>query len=117
MRVDIRSPEYVWCVGIIKRILFRGENQKRLIVVTYENLPSIYNEEIIENSSRLVAFGFFTNRPDLPKLIFDDKGRKQVTLYGNELDFNFVDRFRLGDERKKLVETDSSYVSDSDESN
>lgn len=115
MKLDIRSPEYVWCVGIIKRILFRGENQKRLIVITYENLPSIYNEEIIENSGRLAAHGFFTSRPDVPKILFDDKGRKQITLYGNNLDFNFVDSFKLGDERKKLVETDSSYVSESDD--
>lgn len=116
-KIDIRSPEYVWCVGIIKRILFRGENQKRLIVVTYENLPSIYNEEIVENSSRLAAFGVFTSRSDLPKLIFDDNGRKQVILFGSEFNFNFVDKFRGGDELKKLVETDSSYVSESDEDN
>ena len=67
MKLDINSPEDVWCVGIIKRILFRGE-RKKFVVVTYENLPVIYNEEIIVTSNRLSNFKFFTGREDIPKM-------------------------------------------------
>ncbi len=113
--VDIRSPEFVWCVGVVKKILFRGENQKRFLVITYKDLPAIYNEEIMESSNRLASAGFFTNRPDIPKLAFDHMGRKRITLLGKDLDFNFIEKFRKENEKKKLVETDSSYVSESEE--
>ncbi len=27
LKLDVSSPEYVWCVGIIKRILYRGDRK------------------------------------------------------------------------------------------
>lgn len=113
--VDIRSPEFVWCVGVVKKIIFRGEKQKRYLVITYKDLPAIYNEEIMESSNRLACEGFFTKRMDIPKLSFDEMGRKRITLLGKDLDFNFIEKLKKGNSKKKLVETDSSYVSESDE--
>lgn len=113
MKLDISSPEYIWCVGIVKRIFFRGEKQK-YIAVTYDKFPNIYNEEIGENSNRLAKFGFFTERDDIPKLVYNDNGEKNILLFGKKLDFDFVGKFSQNI-CKKLVETDSSYVSDSEE--
>ena len=113
MKLDISSPEYIWCVGIVKRIFFRGEKQK-YIAVSYDKFPNIYNEEIGENSNRLAKFGFFSKREDIPKLVYNENGEKNILLFDKKLDFDFVGKFSENT-YKKLVETDSSYISESDE--
>ncbi len=66
--IDVRSPEYVWCTGIIKRIIYRQEIQCKIITVHYQvkvcnqGFPSEFDDHIAENSCRLARYRFFTCR-------------------------------------------------------
>ena len=55
IKVDIRSPEYVWCSGIIRKIHWRMDTNLKIMLVHYEGSPNIYDEEIWEGSVRLAA--------------------------------------------------------------
>lgn len=39
-KVDVRNPEYIWCVGIIKKISYRQENNCKILFIHYEVGPS-----------------------------------------------------------------------------
>ena len=71
MKVDIRSPEYIWACGIIKKIKYRTDINIKIylihyevffVVLKYQGFPNIYDEEIWESSSRLANYGFFSSR-------------------------------------------------------
>ena len=36
MKIDFRSTEYVWCEAVVKRIIFRGRNNHKHIIVSFE---------------------------------------------------------------------------------
>jgi hypothetical protein len=56
IKVDIRSPEYVWCSGIIRKISWRMDTNSKIALVHYEGFPNIYDEEIWEGSARLATY-------------------------------------------------------------
>lgn len=108
MDVDVRSPEMVWCEGVVRRILFRGEHGKRLIIVNYKGRPSTLNEEIPDGSERLATAGFYTKNPDLPRLQVSPTGQRSITLLGHPLAYAFVGGGNP-ESKKCLAESDSSY--------
>ena len=90
MRVDVRSPEYVWTTGIIRKIAWRMDLNTKIALVHYEGFPNIYDEEIWESSARLAKHGFFTERTDIPKIQLNRNGMKVLLFKGKKLDFNFL---------------------------
>lgn len=96
-RVDIRSPEFIWCVGVIRRIAIRADKRIRVALVHYEGFPNSFDEEIPENSPRLAKHRFFTGREgtlianlDIPKLIWTQKGTKMITMDGVEVGYDIL---------------------------
>ena len=35
-KIDVRSPDYVWCVGIIKKIIYKQDKNLKQIIIHYE---------------------------------------------------------------------------------
>lgn len=66
--VDIRTPEYVWCEGIVRRVVYKPESGIKVAFIHYMGLPNSFDEEICFSSSRLAKHGFLTSRNDIPKL-------------------------------------------------
>jgi len=108
MKVDVRSPEYVWTTGIIRKIAWRIDNNTKIALVHYEGFPNIYDEEIWENSARLANYQFFTGREDLPKLRINSKGRKVIMFMGQKLDFNFLEYEKGNEPYGQLVDSEYS---------
>ena len=108
MVLDVRSPEMVWCEGIVKKILYKRDTSKRMIIVKYKNIPTAFNEEISESSERLATHRFFTGNADFPKLTINKLGQRVISVLGRPLDFAFMDA-NQEDNRKCLAESDSSY--------
>jgi len=62
-RVDIQSPEQIWCSGIVKRIFLKAEKKDRMVSIHFEGFPSNFDEELPESSGRLARHGFYSSRP------------------------------------------------------
>ena len=58
--MDILDTEYIWCVGIIKKIINLKDNT--LLLVHYEGWHHNYDEFIKQSSNRLASLGFYTSR-------------------------------------------------------
>ncbi|KAM3136151.1 hypothetical protein pb186bvf_011773 [Paramecium bursaria] len=68
MKIDIRDPNNVWRVGIIKRQKFQKDNQRtKFVTVHYEGKSDKNDEELPDSSPRLAQFEFYTGRKDIPK--------------------------------------------------
>lgn len=63
MKLDVRTPEHIWCKGIIKRIFHRYEAKTKTLIIHYKGFSNHYDEEIAETSPRLAPAGFFTDKP------------------------------------------------------
>jgi hypothetical protein len=37
--IDVRDPNFVWCVGMIKRVIKKSENKQRSFIIHYK----VYN--------------------------------------------------------------------------
>jgi len=61
-KIDILSPERVWTIGIIRRVSLHADTRIKQILIHYEGLPNIFDEELTETSSRLAKYGFYTSR-------------------------------------------------------
>ncbi len=75
----------------------------------------MYDEEVSETSFRVASEGFYTNREDVPQVERDTYGNTRITLFGLPLKYNFSGCSKSNASEKKLVLTDSSYVSEEDE--
>ena len=75
----------------------------------------MYDEEVEESTQRIARAGFFTNRNDIPKLQIDDCGNYTVMLRGQPLGYNFTGVSKSNSREKKLVLSDSSYMSDDEQ--
>lgn len=105
-KVDIRSKEYVWCVGIIRRIIFKHESKAKILFIHYEGFPNLLDEELSAKSSRLASHGFFTEREDIPKIKWTEEGKKMIVLRGRELGYDYLGKPE--DEYSGLVDSDDS---------
>lgn len=76
---------------------------------------SVYDEEISEASCRIAAEGFYTSREDIPQVERDSYGNQRITLFGLPLKYNFSGNSKSNTNEKKLVLTDSSYISENEE--
>ena len=61
-KIDVRTRDYVWAVGIVRRIIFKHENKSKYVIVHYEGFPNAFDEELSISSSRVAKFGFYTSR-------------------------------------------------------
>ena len=104
--VDIRTPEYVWSEGIIRRIVYKPDSGIKVAFIHYMDLPNSFDEEIRLKSTRLAKHGFFTSRNDIPKLSWTDRGTKIILYEGKELDYDLMGR--VLDKYSSLVDTDES---------
>ncbi len=34
--IDVRDPNFVWCVGIVKRLIKKSDNKQRSFIIHYE---------------------------------------------------------------------------------
>ena len=104
-KIDIRSPEYIWCVGVIRRIVFKPDTGTKVIYVHYEGLPNAFDEELSEKSSRLAKYRFFTSRKgkfafplnlrfliflDIPSLEWSKEGKKVIKINKDELGYDLL---------------------------
>lgn len=69
--MDVRSLDYVWCVGTVKLII-EQVNREPLLVVHKEGFSNEWDELLYRNSPRVAVAGAFTNRNDIPKYVFED---------------------------------------------
>ena len=113
MLVDIRSLDYIWCVGRVRKIIIKSSNYQFLII-SYLNLPRNFDEELLSSSNRIAKYGFFTQRNDIPKFLYCNKGNKNVCISGFKVNFPFCDYKKNPQDGKFLAQTDSSYC-DSDD--
>ena len=111
-KVDVRSFEYVWCVGVIKKILFKQETRSKVLSIHYEGFPTEFNESISENSSRLARYRFYTGRkgtrrsPDIPTLRWTETGERLIMLRGRKIPYNFLGSSVPKDPANQLIDTD-----------
>lgn len=64
--MDIRDLDYVWCKGKVIRTINKYHEKKiKYVMIKYDK--GLAKEELPENSSRIAAKGFYTNRNDMPK--------------------------------------------------
>lgn len=75
----------------------------------------MYDEEIINTSNRLASLGFFTGRPEFPKLKIDGLGAQRIFVDSFPIDFNFFKPVSNDTDYKRFARSDSSYCSDSEE--
>lgn len=108
MKVDVRSPEYVWTTGIIRKIAWRMDLNTKIALVHYEGFPNIYDEEIWESSARLAKDKFFTERTDIPKIRLNKNGMKVILFKGKKLDFNFLHFNKDNEPFGQLVDSEYS---------
>lgn len=104
--VDIRTPEYVWTEGIVRRLVYKPESGVKVAFIHYMDLPNSFDEEICLKSSRLATHGFFTSREDIPKLSWTDRGTKIILYEGKKLSYDLMGR--VMDKYSSLVDTDES---------
>lgn len=111
-KVDVRSFEYVWCVGVIKKILYKQETRSKVLSIHYEGFPTEFNESISENSSRLARYRFYTGRKgtprssDIPTLRWTDAGERLIMLRGRKIPYNFLGSSVPKDPANQLIDTD-----------
>lgn len=104
--VDVRTPEYVWTEGIVRKLSYKSESGNKLVFIHYTDLPNSFDEEICIQSLRLAKHGFFTSRKDIPKLSWTDKGVKSILYDGKELDYDIMGR--VLDKYASLIDSDES---------
>ena len=104
--VDVRTPEYVWCEGIVRRLIFKPETRLKVALIHYTGLPNCFDDEICLRSSRIARHKFFTDRQDIPKLSWTDRGVKQILYEGKELGYDLMGN--VMDKYASLVDTDES---------
>ena len=105
-KIDVRSPEYVWCVGVIKRLIYKQETRSKSISIHYEGFPTEYNETVSEHSSRIARYRFYTGRRDIPTIKLNEQGEKVIMLRGKKIPYNFLSSSIPTDTANQLIDTD-----------
>ena len=70
-KVDVRSLDFVWCVGTVKLII-EQVNKDPLLVIHKDGFSNEWDELLYRNSPRVAVAGAFTNRNDIPKYVFEE---------------------------------------------
>jgi hypothetical protein len=75
----------------------------------------VYDEEIVKTSNRLAPKGFFTDRPEFPKIAVNSLGSQRVKIVDKFIDYNFFKPINNEKDFKQFAYSDSSYCSESEE--
>lgn len=67
MYLDVRDTLYVWCVGVVKEIIFDKRDIPKVLLIHYRDWGALYDEYIPITSTRLAPYRTFTSRIDLPR--------------------------------------------------
>lgn len=120
MSLDVQNKEYIWLVGVVKKMVIRAKNFKFLIIgyrvgvhANQKGLSSVYDEEIICTSNRLAPRGFFTDRPGFPKVVTDALGAHRIKIGEHFVGYNFFKSAKSCNDYKQFTNSDSSYCSES----
>lgn len=67
MQLDVRDTLYVWCVGVVKEVIFDQSGLPKILFIHYRDWGALYDEYIPITSSRMAPYRTFTSRVDLPR--------------------------------------------------
>ena len=67
MKVDVRDKNYVWCQGIVIRIISRVGEVHKFVKVQYLDAEEKTEEDLKIISERLAKHGTYSSRGDIPR--------------------------------------------------